>query len=644
MSKRKLTNGQSEMPPKKQYKNASQYPTHESEDIWCNLNNMPDKKLKKQEIQCFKKFISGTDIKNYLNNDPLLDWLDHYYKMNIVHKDIITRKKNNIFSEKHVEETNNCSFLCEHGNDFENRIINYLTENYSQDLIIINTEGRQGYTETNFQKTKKAMMDGIPMIIQSVLFNNNNTTGGISDILIRSDFVNKLIKRQVLTQEEETFKAVNLSGNYHYIVIDIKWTTMILCANGYNIRNEGRFPSYKGQLAIYNCAMGNIQGFVPRQAYIMAKAWKIDRKGFEQEGYNCFDLLGVIDYNGFDYQFIQKTIDAIKWVREVRHDGINWNPHKPHRNELYPNVSNKFDMPWTKIKNELAVELNEITQIWYVNVPHRIKAHSQGIMNWRDKNCNSQTLGITGLVKPNIIDAILDINRDNTQLVNPKKITNNNFKWQTHSPVDFYVDFETITGCFRANEIDILNSKTHDDIIFMIGVGYEYNNIWYYKDFTVEHLTHEEEYKIFHQFTQFVNDKIKEFDPNNIYVPRLFHWSHAEVTNFAQVNSRHNYKFLKWEQNIQWLDMYNVFINEPIVVHGALNFKLKSIGKSLHKLKLIKSCWDDNGPSDGLDAMYSAIKHYTEQDTELMNNIIKYNEMDCKILWEIVLYLRYNHV
>ena len=67
-----------------------------------------------------------------------------------------------------------------------------------------------------------------------------------------------------------------LTGNkYHYRVIDCKWTTMTLCADNVSIRKEGLFPAYKGQLAVYTAALGQMQGYTPNYAYIMAKKWKI---------------------------------------------------------------------------------------------------------------------------------------------------------------------------------------------------------------------------------------------------------------------------------------------------------------------------------------------------------------------------------
>jgi hypothetical protein len=94
--------------------------------------------------------------------------------------------------------------------------------------------------------------------------------------------------------------------------------------------------------------------------------------------------------------------------------------------------------------------------------------------------------------------------------------------------------------------------------------------------------------------------------------------------------------------------MYHVFVSEPIVVKGSLNFNLKSIGRAMYDLKYVKTLWSDDGPSDGFGAMIDAVKYYKNksnfgdsiENKKNFQSIIDYNEIDCKIIWEIVDYLR----
>ena len=81
------------------------------------------------------------------------------------------------------------------------------------------------------------------------------------------------------------------------------------------------------------------------------------------------------------------------------------------------------------------------------------------------------------------------------------------------------------------------------------------------------------------------------------------------------------------------------YISEPIVVKGSFNFQLKNIAKAFKSHGLIDTTWDLSDIADGFDAMFHAIEHYTINGNK-MENITKYNEIDCKVIYEIVNLLR----
>ena len=101
--------------------------------------------------------------------------------------------------------------------------------------------------------------------------------------------------------------------------------------------------------------------------------------------------------------------------------------------------------------------------------------------------------------------------------------------------------------------------------------------------------------------------------------------------------------------NVTFMDLSKLFRDEPIVVKGSLRFKLKSVSKALYDNRLITTAWDYSSEcNSGLAAMALANKLYNEvtevtEKNEIMKEIIKYNEIDCKVLWDILRYLRENH-
>ena len=102
--------------------------------------------------------------------------------------------------------------------------------------------------------------------------------------------------------------------------------------------------------------------------------------------------------------------------------------------------------------------------------------------------------------------------------------------------------------------------------------------------------------------------------------------------------------------SIPWSDFCEVARATPLVVKGAFGFGLKAIAKHLKRHGFIETEWTD-GPGDGLGAMVGAwhcekvAKERKEEMISLdyMKGIEKYNRVDCKVMWEIINYLRVNH-
>jgi hypothetical protein len=86
-------------------------------------------------------------------------------------------------------------------------------------------------------------------------------------------------------------------------------------------------------------------------------------------------------------------------------------------------------------------------------------------------------------------------------------------------------------------------------------------------------------------------------------------------------------------------------------MRGALSFGLKAIVKSMKENGLIDIEYDTNGCSNGIEAMADAVKIYRSggfpkanlANWKKMNEIIAYNEVDCKAVFAIINYLRTNH-
>ena len=89
---------------------------------------------------------------------------------------------------------------------------------------------------------------------------------------------------------------------------------------------------------------------------------------------------------------------------------------------------------------------------------------------------------------------------------------------------------------------------------------------------------------------------------------------------------------------------------EPVVVKGSFGFGLKSLASSMRRHGAIHTEWDA-GPADGLGAMVGAWwaaseagdKEISMQEVQLIQDISRYNEVDCKVMMEFISYVRNHH-
>ena len=132
---------------------------------------------------------------------------------------------------------------------------------------------------------------------------------------------------------------------------------------------------------------------------------------------------------------------------------------------------------------------------------------------------------------------------------------------------------------------------------------------------------------------------------------KLIHWGHAENSHWKTAMNHHP-ELRSDIPSFQWFDLLNVFRAEPITIKGCLSFGLKGVSKALHKHNCISTIWDTSSKmSDGISAMLAAYESHIEaigrnvsmQSLPTTKEIVRYNEVDCKVLYEIIEYLRNNH-
>ena len=583
--------------------------------------NNPEPPAKRINID-WSLMISASSVRNYMLDDPLLDWLK-YYNITKINSVPSINKYHNINNNNN----NHTTFILEQGNIFEKIVYDKLVEKAKDKKfsIIKISECNESQSIEKFNETVDMMKKGIDIIYQGVLHDYKNNIYGTPDLLIRSDKFNKIFNQNITFERKE----------FYYVVVDIKHSTLHFNSNKTYLKDVNSVPAYKGQLLIYNRLLNSVQNYQPQYSYILGKKYEYTKNGITIIGENYMENIGYIDYHNDDFKYNEKVDKAIEWIIKMRTEGINWRLlPQPSVKELYPNMKNDKDSFYKTIKNELADRIGEITNIWWCGYKKREIAHSKNIYTWRNKKLNAKIMDFKENNISKTIDYILNINNDNNIIRVDDLILSNDWR-KNDNILEFYLDFETLN-------IQNGNMKDNiDGIIFMIGLGWEENNEFKYKSFVAESNNNIEELNIVNNMWAFINNKKAELNVHDI---TFIHWTNAEKNFYNQFLNKHKNYSNKINNNF---DLYKIFVNNNIIIKGALNFSLKTIAKAMYNNNMITTKWDDLECSNGLDAMMQAYHLYkTNTDistSNIMNNIIKYNMIDCKVMWEILLYLRNNY-
>ena len=123
------------------------------------------------------EWVSATDTRNFLIEDPLLDWLKLYGEDNGFERDADL--------PGYDSRTDFSQFIFKKGHDFEAAVVEHLKTLTT--IITIGSGHGEARSLEKAEGTFAAMEQGVPVIYQGVLRDADTQTYGIPDLLIRSD-------------------------------------------------------------------------------------------------------------------------------------------------------------------------------------------------------------------------------------------------------------------------------------------------------------------------------------------------------------------------------------------------------------------------------------------------------------------------
>ena len=582
------------------------------------------------------EWVAASATRSYVLGDSLSDWLARH-----------GRSKGFARSE-FDERTDFRGFIFRKGTEFERAVVEYLRSLGMGEVRGVSGQDCERAAARDLDlalATWDAMADGVAIIDQGVLRDPEHRTYGLPDLLVRSDVLAQLF-RGALSPEEATVAAPDLDIGAHYVVVDIKYTTLELRTNG-KLSSSGSKLAYMTQLHIYNRALARLQGYLAPRMFLLGRGWKQTTTRVD----DCMDRLGGIEHDEVvSGQPLSRWADqAASWLRRMRRHGQSWDVLPvPSVDALRPATGDSG--VWTDAVKRIKAEGRDLTALYHVGVQHRDKATARGLTDWRDERVTPRSLGMTGVTAARL-GALLDVNRTPGPGVRPPRVGAARSQWIVTPPVEFYVDFETVSDL--DDDFSAIPARGGQPLVFMIGCGHLENGHWQFSCFVVDQLTEPAEATTIEQWLDHMSEVRERIDPGSR--PRVIHWSHHERSSLEKAyNSavkRHGARGKLWPTP-RWFDfLKHVIREEPVAVRGAHGFGLKAITNALHTQGLVQTRWQ-TGPTDGLGAMVGAWWCQAEVragrasrliDLDLMQEIREYNEVDCKAMMEIVRYLRANH-
>jgi hypothetical protein len=572
--------------------------------------------------------IAPSRLKNAITKCHLDDWLKLYGKKNGYTSVIKTKKRKR--SSSNIEITNRFQ---KNGNIFEDKVVKYLKELYE---VVQITHNAFDLTKQNCIKTYIAMEIGTEIIYQGALMDVNQNLHGIPDFLIRSDIVSDIFTGYEYPHKNEG--AFN-GKQFHYVVVDAKFSKLQLCADGMRIRNSDQTRFYKVQTWIYNTILGSMQGYQPKLGLVIGNGYSFTKKGCTSSSKTWLDRPGIVDFDNKD-KFVQDDlISAMDWYNRLScKTASDWQISPiPETEELYSNPK-KGEDKWKKARTQIAEEQDDIALMWNCNEKNREIAKNNGYFHAKNVT-NCKDIGFKSDSKRGkTLTTIIKVNQSGKEHVN---IDINDLPDHDKEQI-YYLDFETI------NRATVVIGDTTSEIrnyVYLIGLTDQKGN---YNSFKLEQFTPESEAKMTEEWLDFLvchaNDK-----PITIV-----HWGNAEVMWMNHLVKCHSNtdtqvsvgeRITNLKENTKMFDMCSYFLNKNIVYPGQKDFSLKSVTNAMHSLKYIKSSYTGLECMSGDQSMELMEKILSDKIVNLQNHVnygklLAYNAIDCIVLLEILSHLK----
>jgi hypothetical protein len=316
-------------------------------------------RLTKEKRLFWDNSFNPNQIRNWINNDPLLDWLDRYNHLDP-----------NLYKRDPAKKYDLAKFASQQTRLFHKEILDYFAlvglpvvnvalTWYERVRPTIGNHGNHGnhgshannsstmtanslVTEPIIYKsygkhalTMKALFNRVPIIADAILVDESNNRWGKADLLVREDYLDKLfaihpsdISNSNISHNNDNARNDGEHSqnvvNYKYYVVLTRFASLRLTADGVHMLNDSKQKLYKAYISfLTDCLPADLRS---ENGFIIGRkaAWVKQSKSFKKEGFS--ESLGQVSLTDRDAGVPLLVEASIVWLKRLKQEGQNWRP------------------------------------------------------------------------------------------------------------------------------------------------------------------------------------------------------------------------------------------------------------------------------------------------------------------------------
>lgn len=554
------------------------------------------KKATNGKIEPPENWMTATDTRPFMKEDPVLVWLEEYgdqYGYKPVNPDYSFR-----------------NFIASRGYDFEQAWKSCILDDVP---TVCNDQSVNNVAA--LEKTYEYMQADKPVIAEPALWWAPGNIYGVPDFIAKANWFNNKF-------------GVNVSGD-NYIVADLKYTTKIDSS-----RKKRKREEYKAQLSFYKHALNKIQG-----------------------GGKDFGFLFTRDHITSPYRLalsksLEQYKDMIDQYQTIIKNGDKLNPREDRVVDY--KLSNQSEK-WGEAKEILAkggynnrygYDVRLLPRISRdqkdVLAEHGIDTVSELAATIANDNFDiTQISGIGGATSTKI-KSILQAHRTE------EPVYPNNDAVPDKKEYEFHVDYEYCTNVNLTYDDMKERIKNGQDVIGQemiakIGVRDSIEGKANFSVFEAKSESQKEERRIINDFINYIDNRTNGCYQNS-HKTAIYHYSFAEKTQTTRAANRLDLPENHGFRHLPFVDIKKIITDEqPVAFPDVFSYGLKGIAKALGKHD---KRYDPNWPTDlqsGMEAMVMIWQLWEADDplNTYENNVVNnYLEADVRALDHILTWCR----